>query len=82
MKGEEEQQTVAILKESCPLAFILLRILLSNSLSPTMNHYQTDFQEEISPDSHCVNNTDYSFPLCLNNCSLFYLMWVFSVGIK
>lgn len=80
-EGEEEQQTVAILKESCPLAFILLRVLLSNSLSLTMNH-QTDSQEEKSPDSHCINNTDYSFPLYVNNCSLFYLMGFFSVGIK
>lgn len=76
-EGEEEQQTVAILKESCPLAFILLRVLLSNSLSLTMNHYQTDSQEEKSPGSHCINNSDYSFPLYLNNCSLFYLMLFF-----
>lgn len=72
MKEEEEQQTVSVMKESCPLAFILLCILLSNSLSLTMNH-QTDSQEEKLPDSHCINNTDYSFPLYFNNCSLFYL---------
>lgn len=76
-EGDKEQQTVAILKESCPLSFILLHILLSNSLSLTMNHYQTDSQEEKSPDSRCISNTDYSFPLYVNNCSLFYLMFFF-----
>lgn len=76
MKEEEEQQAVALLNESCLLTFILPHILLSNSLSLTMNH-QADSKEEKSPSSHCINNTDYSFLWYLKNCSLFYLMSFF-----
>lgn len=69
---EEEQQTVVIMKESCPLAFIILCILLSNSLSLTMNH-QTESQEEKKYQIASVLIELICFPLYLNNCSLFYL---------